>query len=76
MAVDDEDHKAAGTLVEELLMPLARSLTANWNDGNRKEAGIALSYITGKSQEASSAVQNMARFLKKVRKGTSEAFSK
>lgn len=66
MVIDDDDTKAASTLVNELLLPLARSLTANWNDGNRKEAGIALSYITGRSQEATTAVQGMARFLKKI----------
>jgi cohesin complex subunit SA-1/2 len=47
-------------------MPLARGLTANWNDGNRKEAGIVLGHITGSGQEVAHTVQAMARMLKKV----------
>ena len=54
-------------LVHELILPLARSLTANWNDGNRREAGLALAHIAGSGDLASHAIQSMARLLKKVR---------
>lgn len=47
-------------------MPLARGITANWNDGNRREASIVLNHITGSGSEAGHTVQAMARLLKKV----------
>jgi ABC-type Fe2+-enterobactin transport system substrate-binding protein len=53
-------------LVNDLLLPLARGLTANWNDGSRREAGIVLAHITGSGSEATHIVQAMARQLKKV----------
>jgi cohesin complex subunit SA-1/2 len=53
-------------LVNDLLLPLARGLTANWNDGSRREAGIVLAHITGSGSEATHVVQAMARQLKKV----------
>lgn len=53
-------------LVHDLLLPLARGLTANWNDGSRREAGIVLAHITGSGSEAAHVVQVMARQLKKV----------
>jgi hypothetical protein len=65
---NDEDKAPTDAVLIDLVAPLARSLTANWNDGNRKEAGIVLSYITGYSKETGQTVQDMATFLKKVRR--------
>ena len=36
LAADKEEDNGGGTLVNDLLMPLARGLTANWDDGNRR----------------------------------------
>jgi hypothetical protein len=54
------------SLVNDLLLPFARSLTANWNEGNRQEAGLALAHITGSGLEATQVVYAMARVLKKI----------
>lgn len=62
----NEDGNDAAALINDLIMPLARGLTANWTDGNRKEAGIVLAHVTGSGQQAGHAVQAMARMLKKV----------
>jgi cohesin complex subunit SA-1/2 len=61
-----KEAKEEGPLVNDLLLPLARGLTANWNAGSRREAGIVLAHITGSGHEATHAVQAMARLLKKV----------
>ena len=61
-----KDKKKEATLVNDLLMPVAKSLTANWNDGNRREAAIVLAHIIGSGREASQTVQAMIRMLKKV----------
>jgi hypothetical protein len=52
----------------ESILALARSLTANWNDGNRKEAGVVLAHIVGSGPEAAQTVHAIARMLKKVRR--------
>jgi cohesin complex subunit SA-1/2 len=62
----DEPANTEDVLVNDLLLPLARGLTANWNDGSRREAGIVLAHITGSGSEAAQVVQVMARQLKKV----------
>mmetsp|Transcript_4445 Transcript_4445/g.12822 ORF Transcript_4445/g.12822 Transcript_4445/m.12822 type:complete len:1392 (+) Transcript_4445:134-4309(+) len=58
----DEDFLRA----RDLLLPIARSLAANWADGNRKEAGIVLSHLTGKGKLAGQTVHLMAKKLKKI----------
>jgi cohesin complex subunit SA-1/2 len=67
LAHNEEDQDAT-VLVNNLIMPLARSLTANWNDGNRKEAGVVLAHIVGSGPEAAQTVHAIARMLKKVRR--------
>ena len=54
------------TLVNDLLMPLIRALTANWNDCSRREAGIALAHIAGSGQIAAHTIHSMTRLIKKV----------
>jgi len=41
-------------------------LTANWNDGNRKEAGTLLAYVAGHSKATGQVVQDAARMMKKI----------
>jgi cohesin complex subunit SA-1/2 len=62
----DAGSKEEVALVKELLQPVARALTANWTNGNRKEAGVILSHLTGSGKLAGSTVHGMARLLKKV----------
>lgn len=59
---EKEDQRAA----RELLLPLARGLSANWKSGNRREAGVALSHITNSGHESAALVSGMSRVLKKV----------
>ena len=54
-------------MVRSILLPVARALTANWTQGNRKEAGVVLTHLTGSGKLAASTVHAMARLLKKVR---------
>lgn len=63
----DRGSKEEVALVKDLLLPVARALTANWTHGNRKEAGVILSHLTGSGKLAGSTVHAMARLLKKVR---------
>jgi hypothetical protein len=58
-------------LVNDLLLPEARALVANWNDGNRKEAAKVLAHIDGSGEKATQLVQNVTRLFKKVRTKTS-----
>lgn len=54
------------TVVKELILPIARALTANWTYGNRKEAGIVLSHLTGSGKLTGQTVLSLARSMKKV----------
>lgn len=62
----DEDASDEIQRAKELILPIARSLIANWSDGNRKEAGIILKHLAGKGKIAGQTVHVMARILKKV----------
>ena len=53
---------------EELLLPIARGLTSNWETCNRREAGAALAHIVGSGSNAHNYVLGMSRVFKKVRK--------
>ena len=59
-------EKEQSQLAQNLLMPLCRSLTANWKEGHRRECGEALLHITGSGQEASSMMSALSKVLKKV----------
>lgn len=61
------DLKQERAMVNDLILPVARALTANWSDGNRKEAGVILSHLTASGKLTGQTVQAMARMLKKVR---------
>jgi len=59
------DHEKDSIL--EFLFPLARSLATNWKGfGNRREAGIALSYLTGFTQETSGVISALSKSFKKT----------
>ena len=58
--------KLEKNMVNELILPVARALTANWADGNRKEAAVILSQLTSSGKLTGQTVQAMARMLKKV----------
>jgi len=62
----DEESADDIKLTKQLILPVARSLTANWTEGNRREAGIVLSHLVGKGKMTGQTVQAMARMLKKV----------
>ena len=49
-----------------LLLPTARCLCRNWKQGNRREAGLLLTHITGSGTEASTIISSMSRVMKKV----------
>ena len=67
----DEDSADDVRRTKDLILPIARSLTANWTEGNRREAGIVLSHLAGKGKTTGQTVHVMARVLKKVRSGLS-----
>jgi hypothetical protein len=51
----------------EFLCPISRSLITNWKGfGNRREAGIALSYLTGYSHETTAIVAALSKSLKRT----------
>lgn len=62
-----EKDEEKSPVAEELLLPLARGLTANWLTCNRREAGAALAHIVGSGVHAGSIVSSMSRVFKKVR---------
>lgn len=64
---EDKGTRRDVTLVKDLILPVARALTANWTNGNRKEAGVVLSHLTGSGKSVGQTVLVMARLLKKVR---------
>ncbi len=64
---EEKDTKQDVALVKDLILPVARALTANWTHGNRKEAGVVLSHLTGSGKMVGQTVHLMARLLKKVR---------
>jgi cohesin complex subunit SA-1/2 len=53
-------------MARELLLPLARSVAANWREGNRREAGHLLAHATGTGPETAKMVTATSRILKKV----------
>lgn len=59
-----EDEKTS--LTHSLLLPLGRSLVANWTEGNRREAGVALSHISGSGEESSRLISELCQLLKQV----------
>merc|ERR1712194_692387 len=66
-----ELHKNDGedgndSLVYQLLLPLSRSLATNWIDGHRREAGVALSHMTGSGDKAGSYISTLSKMLKKI----------
>jgi cohesin complex subunit SA-1/2 len=66
LRANEHAEKESIPTVEALLLPLARGLTANWQLGNRREAGAGLGHITGSGHEASQLVSSMSKVLKKV----------
>jgi len=50
----------------DLLLPFGRSVAFNWKLGNRREAGVLLSHITGSGAESTEVVTAVSRLLKKV----------
>ncbi|CAJ1942584.1 unnamed protein product [Cylindrotheca closterium] len=66
LKADGQDEDENDELAVDLIVPIARSLTANWNDGNRKEAGTLLAYIAGHSKATGQVVQDAARMMKKI----------
>jgi hypothetical protein len=55
------------TAAHDLLLPMARGLVMNWDTGNRREAGLILSHITGSGPDAAKLAAEMSSKLKKVR---------
>eukprot|EP00934_Nitzschia_sp_Nitz4_P000537 Nitzschia sp. Nitz4//scaffold50_size126154//44740//48960//NITZ4_003680-RA/size126154-augustus-gene-0.125-mRNA-1//-1//CDS//3329553683//537//frame0 len=54
------------TLVQQLVLPIARSLVANWTFGNRKEAGVILSHLTSGGKLTGQTILSLARLMKKI----------
>ena len=54
-----EDEKT--NLTHSLLLPLERSLVANWTKGNRRETGVALSHIFGSGEESSRLISELCQ---------------
>jgi cohesin complex subunit SA-1/2 len=65
---DNAQAKASNEqeLMFQLLLPLARALGINWENGSRKEAGAALVHLIGSGKETSEMVLCMSRVLKKM----------
>jgi len=53
-------------VVNQLLLPLVRSLATNWESGNRREAGVALAHITGSGSTAGALISSLSKHLKRV----------
>lgn len=66
---DDDNEKNSSSsqdAITNLLYPLVRSIATNWSMGNRREAGVALSHITGSSLETSQIISCLSKILKKI----------
>ena len=59
-----EDEKTS--LTHSLLLPLGQSLVVNRTEGNRREAGVALSHISGSGEESSRLISELCQLLKQV----------
>jgi len=62
----DDEFQSDPRRVHQLLFPLGRSLATNWSSGHRREAGIALSHITGSGEEAGAITCALSKILKKM----------
>eukprot|EP00586_Coscinodiscus_wailesii_P000063 CAMPEP_0172480390 /NCGR_PEP_ID=MMETSP1066-20121228/5488_1 /TAXON_ID=671091 /ORGANISM="Coscinodiscus wailesii, Strain CCMP2513" /LENGTH=1957 /DNA_ID=CAMNT_0013241639 /DNA_START=101 /DNA_END=5974 /DNA_ORIENTATION=+ len=60
-----DDKASHDVLVRQLLLPLTRPLATNWQNGNRREAGVALSHITGSGSTSSHLISQLVKQLKK-----------
>jgi hypothetical protein len=64
LCADGEKGKES---ILEFQCPISRSLITNWKGfGNRREAGIVLSYLTGYSHETTAIVAALSKSLKKT----------
>jgi len=64
--IEDEDSDEALAVIDNLLIPLERGIACNWEVSNRREAGIALSFIAGYGKPAHEVVQRFSKVVKKV----------
>ena len=67
----EDDIRTSGDrekdVILEFLLPLLRSLGPNWSGyGNRREAGIALSFLTGYGHESSGLVSALSKTFKRT----------
>jgi cohesin complex subunit SA-1/2 len=53
-------------LPQSLLLPMGRAIVANWNTGNRREAGMFLRHITSSGPTAASIVAASCKEMKKI----------
>lgn len=61
-----EDAVENPKVCQDLLLPLARAVAVNWNEGNRLAAATELSHITGSGPEATALVSTLSKVLKKI----------
>ena len=53
-------------LPQSLLLPMGRAIAANWNSGNRREAGMFLRHISSSGPTASNIVSASCKEMKKI----------
>ena len=53
-------------LPQSLLLPMGRAIIANWNTGNRREAGMFLRHISSSGPTAESIVSTTCKEMKKI----------
>ena len=66
--IEDEmkDAERNEAFLYSILLPLCRGIAATWVNGNRREAGTALTHITDSGEETSKALSSLVRIMKKI----------
>ena len=63
---DGTSTSAERKLSQSMLFPMGRALAANWDNGNRREAGVFLRHIGASGPVASDIVSTTSRTMKKI----------
>lgn len=63
---DNDSGSENRKLPQSLLLPMGRAIVANWNTGNRREAGMFLRHISSSGPTAASIVSASCKEMKKI----------
>jgi hypothetical protein len=61
-----QSNETTDQTIAFLLEPIARGLAVSWKNGNRREAGVALTYLIDAGNDTTSLVECLTRYMKSV----------